>query len=197
MALLIDSIQARHLFHAGALIMGNVGLVPYVNYDGLGNFSYTSQGMYAGWNGFTLGCWVNFAGPTGYLASVYEAPNDKVWRLDTGFGNPTFAVSGDGANDVEVSSSITYAANTWYFVAARYNPSTEIAIWVNDTKNVNAVGVPASLFVTDVPSFVIGGDNLASALLECKISMFFFCDAVLADVYLTTLYSLGRAMFNQ
>ena len=72
-----------------------------------------------------------------------------------------------------------------------------VAIWVNDTKNVNTVGVPVSLFVTDQPSFVIGGDNLASALLECKISMFFFCDAVLADVYLTTLYSLGRAMFNQ
>lgn len=197
MALILDTIQARHLFHAGSLLMGNHGIVPYIQYDGLGNFSYTSQGMYAGWNGFTLGCWINFVGPTGYIASVWDAPTDKVWRLDTGFGQPEFAVTDDGSTEVVVASSVTYSADTWYFMAARYNPSTELAIWVNDVKDTNVVGIPASLFVTSVPSFVIAGDNTASALLECKISMFFFCDSILADVYLLSLYHMGSKMFNQ
>lgn len=197
MALILDTVQDRHLIHHGPLTMGNFGIVPYIYYNGINNYSYTQPAMYSGWNGFTLGCWINFPGPSGFIASVWNSPNNEVWRLDTGFGNVTFGVTADGHTDVEIASSVAYISNTWYFVAARYNPSTEIAVWTNDVKDTKVAGIPASLFVTSVPLFMIADDDAHGGTLECKISMFFFCDAVLADAYLASLYHMSKSMFNQ
>lgn len=170
--------------------------MPYLQYNGINNYSYCPAYDYTGVNGFTLGCWCYSNGFSGPIASVFKDPGNRVWRLDAGYGNPLIAVSANGTTEVDATSPVTVASNTWFFIAARYNPGIELALWVNGTKTVNTTSIPALLFVTTVPYFVIGSESTFSTLLEMRISSFFFSRGVLNDVYLTSLYLTGKALFG-
>lgn len=194
--LILNSVLNRHLFHNGPTLRGNKGLVPYMQYNGINNYSYCRAGDYAGVNGFTLGFWCYSNFFSGQLASVYKTGGNAVWRIDGNSGSPYLAVSEDGLHETTVTTTVTVANNTWFFLGARYNPSQELAIWINDVKTVETVSIPASLFVTSVPYFVLGSDSDFSVFVEMRLSSFFFTWGILADVYLNSAYALGRNLFN-
>ena len=99
-------------------------------------------------------------------------------------------ISSNGSSAAAISESVTVpVANTWYHVAAVYDASNSLKIYVNGTlENTNTTSIPASLHDSSAPltfgnrsdqSFVLDG-NLA----DCRIY-----DAALSGTDITALYN--------
>lgn len=192
----LELVQGRNLILDGALSQGQKNFVPYLNFNGTTNGSHVRAREYRGLNGFTFGGWFQTGAAAGTLGSVWYAAANQTWRLYFTGTKPTFGVSGTGANEILAQHPVTVALNTWYFIAGRYNPSTEVALWVNATKTVNTTAVPASLYLTGTIDFCIGSTHTGINLLTGKAAMLFFCNAIVPDIYLTSLYNLGKSVFN-
>lgn len=193
---IMESIQGRNLVLEGALSVGQQGLTPYVNFNGTTNYAHLLANEYKGLAGFTVGGWFQSAAAAGTFMSTWLAAANQTWRLYITGTKPTLGVSGTGANELTAQNANTISLNTWYFIAGRYNPSTELALWVNDVKTTNVTAIPASAFNTTTVDFVIGATHGGANFLSGKAALCFFSNAVIADVYLLSLYQMGRALFN-
>lgn len=63
--------------------------------------------------------------------------------------------AGTAASIVAATTSGTPAAGSWVFVAARFTPSSELAVWLDSEKVINTTGIPASIFDSNA-KFVLG-----------------------------------------
>ncbi len=89
-------------------------------------------------------------------------------------------VSGNGSSFV-VASSAAQAVGQWIFLAGRFIPSTEVAVFVNADKTVNTAAVPASINAS-TQNFEIGrsaADN--SLIVHGKARDVFVCASALSD----------------
>lgn len=140
--------------------------------------------------GLTLGCWVNVTtGPvtTEGLITRWGGATIKSYLLYFVSGGALrFGVSVDGTASTLVQSGVL-TVGQWFFVAGRFIPSTEIAIFVNGVKVVNTTSVPATLFAgTSV--FELGRYLSNNAfILHGKMRDAFLCQAVLADAQIENL----------
>jgi hypothetical protein len=191
---IIDVARNHNLTHEGTADQGSYGLAPYVTYNGSANYSHRPAGALKGIDGLTCGGWFQMTSGDA-LMGVWQTAANQVWRLFVNSSAPTFYVSGTGANSFTVAAA-NITAGQWYFVAARYTPSTEIAIWLNSTKSVNTTSIPASLFDSTTAEFVIGGDHGGANLLTGKAAMCWVSHEPLADNYLTVLYQMQRHLFG-
>lgn len=190
---IVDVARNQDLLHAGTVDQGNYGMMPYVAYNGSSNYSVTPAEGLHGTGGFTVGGWFQMtSGDT--LMSVWSASANQCWRLFVNSSTPTFYVSSTGANSFSVAS-VAITAGRWYFVVGRYNPSTEIAIFLNATKYANTSSIPASLF-NATANFAIGGNSGGTELLTGKASMCFMSHEILPDSYINVLFQLGRTMYG-
>jgi hypothetical protein len=99
-----------------------------------------------------------------WLESAVGPINKRSYTLYKSAANAfTFSVSDNGTNVFTVTSSVSYAISQWYFIAARYLPSTSLSIFVNGTWDTNAVAIPASIYNNDRPLY-IGAHNEANFL---------------------------------
>lgn len=159
----------------------------------------------AAYRGLTLGGWFQFAGAAAAIEMLMSKYNDgganqeayALYRLAT--GELRFNVSTDGFTNVIATTTATYAANTSYHVVARFDPSTELAVFVNGEKVASTVaGIPATLW-TSTANFAIGASFTAGAAgnyftgraRDCFVSANY-----LEDVYIRMLYQQTRAMFG-
>ncbi len=193
---IIDTIRGYDLLLAGAPDQGRFGMAPYVGFNGSTNYANRPAGVLKGINGFTAGGWFQVSSAS-VLMGVWLTPNDRVWLLYMDLLVPTFYVSSDGSALSVIAHPTSLATSTWYFLAVRYTPSAEIAIWVNGTKTVNTSSIPAALYDSPTTEFVIGGTHAgASALLTGKASMCWMCSEPLDDAYLTMLFETSRHLFS-
>jgi len=132
---------------------------PYGTFDGSTRALYISDAPWQEAVGNTLLVWhwtyLNTLAATSTISSKYDfGINARSWVLfyqaATAFRWFTNA-TGLGAGDVTLNSSYTVAANTWYFTAGFYQPSTLMRIYVGAatdpalTIDSLVAGVPASL----------------------------------------------------
>lgn len=152
--------------------------------------SGTEAWMASAIRGLTWGCWVNVdATPSvfGGMVSIWPSPTQASYSLNWRSDNTIYgSVSVDGTATVFVSSAAR-AIEEWLFVVARFTPSTEIAIFTNDTKVVNTTSIPASLH-NSTGAFEVGGMlGLSTRVLEAKFRDIFLCQAILTDVQIEDL----------
>lgn len=118
----------------------------------------------------TMWTWVRFHAPsTGALVYYFSKwfTNDQAYLLYKSIGNAIgFGITTDGSTNVLVADgAVNYAVDTWFFVAGRFTPSTELKLWVgNGTTGVlntytNLVGIPASIWNSDEPLEVGRGNR--------------------------------------
>lgn len=192
---ILDPVGNLNLDFKGALNQGNSGLAPYISLDGATNYGVHPGDDFNGTNGFTVGGWFQpgSSGPS-YIISKWATANDA-WLLFYNANIPTFYVGSPVPTPYSVVGA-TCVIGQWVFIACRYTPSAEIAIWVNSSKAVNVTSIPASLLVpTNLPLYV----GVASDLTDYytgRISMLFYCNSILSDLYINTLYGLGRTVYN-
>ena len=206
--------QERVLKYTGNPLFSLSGLAPYIEFDGTGDelFRPDEVGlditggetfMATALRGLTLGGWFYFTdvapGHNMSLIAKWNTSGDQrsylLWWNDTG-NYPSFSVTNLGtAADVDsVASTVGTVANTWYFIVGRYDPSAELAIFVNGTKTTNVVGIPATLF-SGTSLFEIGANSAGAAeLLHGGTSLCFLCSAALPDTAIQALYHHSRAM---
>ena len=104
-------------------------------------------------------------------------------------------ISGDGTDEIAVTSSLAAVINSWHFLTLRYTPSTELAIWVNDTKTVNTTSIPAALFNGNAAFQINGRAGGTNNLFAGRAALGFLCAAALADAQITDLYNSTRGLF--
>lgn len=205
--------QTRTLTYNGNPAYGISGLAPYCDFDGTGD--YLSRADEAGLDilgtetifptalrGLTFGGWFQIdtlAGGTDGLIGKWNdnAVNQRSYLLD--FNTTTnvirFQLSTDGTAIVSVSSAAVAAA-TWLHCIARFDPSTELALWVNGVKTTNLVAIPASVFNSTAQLNIGAYSNGASGLLEGWASMCFLSSAFLPDVWAGVLFEQTRALYG-
>lgn len=164
---------------------------------------YQITGTEAGINvpGLTLGCWVNMNSGTmnieGIMGCGIASTNTRAYALywDASYF-PTCQISSAGTawNNV-LAGSDALVAETWYFHAMRYTPSTELKLWVNDASFTDTTSVPASLNTTANP-FAVGGIGENVINMKGKVCYAFLCAAAVPDLHIELLYELTRPMFH-
>lgn len=203
--------QGRTLTYNGNPVFDVQGLLAYIKLDGTGD--YLSRADEAGLDilgtetyittdrrGLTMGLWIyydNAASTAEFGMGKDENSTNTSYRLlRKSTGEAVFGVCVDGVagNVVTVDSASTLSATTWYHVVGRFEPSTELAVFVNGVKTVNTTSIPASIF-NGTADFTIGGYSGGTALMTGRVGLAFLCASHLPDAVIQTIYHEQRGMF--
>lgn len=201
--------NGRTLTYNGNPTYNHSILAPYISLDGTGD--YLSRADEAGLDilgtetyvaaavrGLTLGGWFSptsiaaaqgliTKGTAGAAASSYEL------FLQAG-GSSVFRVS-TGAVYITATSTNTMSATTWQFVVGRYDPSTSVDVWLDNTETSTVVGVPAALPNTG-NALIIGAFSGPALLFTGDIGACFLCAQYLSDEIIHSFYNQTRQLFQ-
>ena len=185
------------------------GLTSYWSLDGAADYfsraneaaldiTGTEAHLAAGARGLTLGGWYESVDDTpaaveSYMTKMAPAGNFSYTLAHTVAGAVDFAISDDGTNFDSVVSTATTSGRS--FVCGRFDPSTEVAVWVNNVKAVVVAGVGASIFSGNGP-FQISGWGGANNLFTGAVFIAFLCAAALPDDMIGALFQQSRALYG-
>lgn len=206
-----QSNNTRTLTYNGNPTYNRQGAVPYIDFDGTGDFlsradeagldiTGTEAYIASALQGLTLGCWVNLdtiAANASLLAKWTTTGNQRSYSLsfDTASGFFQFRVSSNGTAVFTLQHTTTVAVDNWYFVAGRFDPSTTLDIWTNGTK-VSAVTVAASVF-NSTAQFNIGAQDAGTvSLMNGQVALPFLCAAAVPDALIEMVYHTTRPLFG-
>lgn len=200
--------QGRTLSYNGNPTYNVSGLVPYIDLDGAGD--YLSRADEAGLRilgtetiyaaalrGLTVGGWfypTANATDEGLISKWVAAGNQRSFMLKKSAANARdFSITTDGATVVSASGG-TITMNTWHYIVGRFDPSTELAAWLDNVKVTNGAGIPASIFNSN-SAFEIGRYDAGNAF-NGNVSVGFLCATALPDRIITALYEHTRTWFG-
>lgn len=208
--------NAHHLTYNGNPTINYRGIVPYMDFDGTGDYlsradetdfdiTGTETHIASALRGLTMGGWFYFdtlgASTIGIMSKfAYTSPNTDQRSYQIvyhGSGYFFFSISSDGTqtNESNIISTVAEQTGQWYFIVGRFTPSTEVAIFVNTTKNKNTTSIVASIYNSTRP-FAIGGNDNFATLMDGRASMCFLCTAALSDGIIRGLYHQSRSLFG-
>jgi len=205
-----SAVQGRTLTYNGDPVFGYTGLAPWIYFDGTGDYLSradeagldtlgTETYIHASYRGMTVGGWFRFddGTPAGveYAMSKRAAAGNISWQLAHNVaGTVNFLISGDCTATVAATSTGTTGTG-WVFIAGRFDPSTEVAVFLNSEKVTNVAAIPASV-CNSTADFNISGYNNGTALMTGYASLCFLSAAMLSDGIIYSLYHQSRAMFG-
>lgn len=193
--------QDRTLTNVGPTFGVYNDLLPFAEFDGINDqftranepgIDITGELCIGGW------FWVNSLGSEMGLMSKWVAAGDqRQYRLIKTAGDQfqfEVAASPGGAGDVfVVTSSFTVVASGWFQVIGRYTPSTTLDIIVNNFKDVNTSGIPASLS-SEISQLEVGSTD-GGSFLDGRSAMMFLAASNPSDVFIDTLYQNTMGLF--
>jgi hypothetical protein len=211
--------QGNHLFAVNTPTFGYDSLIPYVQLSNAGGaanqYLYRADAGAGDWadvqgneiyiiaadRGMTLYGWFYFDNAVGsneYMISKFGAAGNRSYliRRNAATGSIDFIISTDCTNQAVNLVGDIPATTTWFFVAARFDPSTECAIFVNDEKDTTGVGVPATICDGGEP-FTLGiQQSSLTADMTGRISHVALCAAQHEDRIILSVFHQTRAMFG-
>lgn len=150
-------------------------------------------------NGLTLGGWFyndTLTNGQTYIGKLIDTTNES-YRLGSSAGSPSpifFLISDDGINaEFVVGDSVT--AGMWHFIVGRFIPSSEIAIFINNSKDT-AITAMASLFNSSANFRIGANDGANPRFLDGRAAFCFLCASALPDFMISNLFHQTKAMFN-
>jgi hypothetical protein len=168
------------------------------DFDILGNESF----IHSDYRGLTIGAWAYFDAVAQHsgIAGKWTSGQKSYLLHMNNVGQAEMYVSNDGAAQIYATySAAALVTGRWYFLCGRFDPSTEIKIWVNDNSNIKTVNVPATLF-NGTASFAVGAWGTQPAtwtsFMDGRVSMVFLCAAYLPDHTVRRLYYRTRPLFQ-
>jgi len=176
-------------------------LVPY--FDLNGTTQYLSRADEAGLDitgALTFGGWFWFDTAATSIEACLGKRNTGVDQLSyylrrLASGTINFEISNNGVLPVEnVSSAAAVGVATWVLLVARFIPSTEIAVFVNELKATFATGFGA-IFSGTAP-LAAGADNAGTSFFNGRLGPIFICADDLPDDLIRSLYARTRGAFD-
>jgi hypothetical protein len=163
--------------------------------DIIGTEAYVASG----WRGLTMGAWVHpVSSPTDMhvMGKWLVAGSQRSYNLRTNASaQPAVYISTDGSSSAIQAHTTALAADQWDFVCARFDPSTNVTIWLNDSKVENTTGIPATIN-NSTADFEIGSFNGGDGYFDGRISLAFLCAAAASDAAIRRLYYRTRPLFQ-
>lgn len=203
--------QARLATNTGTPLFYTENLITYAKFDGatqyfsradeagldlLGNEAYINPVL----QGITVTAWIRLlsyaANNRGIItknAATLATSNYFLGISRNPFNTANFTVF-SGANAYVVESLAPIALNQWYFIAARFDPSTAIYIRTNTAENINNVGIPASL--NNVTASMLIANASGGGLLNCDMTLAAICTSFVPSAMIESLFQQTRAAFN-
>lgn len=175
-------------------------IVPYCDLNG--STQYFSRADEAGLDitgALTIGGWFwldTIAADTALVGKQTPTGNQRGYILNA-LNTTAYAqmlVSVDGVNNTTVASTTGQGVSRWCFVAGRFTPSTELAVFVNTIKAVNTTSIPASIFNNTAPLTI--GSRAPGQWLDGRFAIAFLCSAVASDQALATIFQQTRGYFG-
>lgn len=205
--------QGRTLSYQGNPVFNYDNLVPTLELDGTGDYlSRTDEAgldiigdeSYVSANGLTLGGWFyptdwssrNFQGLIGKYDPTGNQRAYLLFKTTTG-PDVRFNVSNNGTATTVVPSSIGLPnEDEWHFIVGRYAPSTELAIWVDGTKDTNVTSIPATINNSNA-NFRIGDYDTAAQNFYGNWCLGFLSAVAVSDAIVEQLYEQSRVAFGR
>lgn len=210
-ALYDQSGQGRTLTYNGNPTLGiHNSFIPYWDEDGTGDWHSradeagldilgTETTIVAASRGLTMGGWFWFdvADANATLMGKSQATGNQrsyLMGLDAS-SFPIFGVSSLGTAFTLVTGGAAPATGAWQFWVGRFDPSDELALWVNGTKIVNTTSIPAAIFGSSA-AFGVAGRDGGAFLLNGRHALTFVCAARLTDGQIEHLFNRTRTFFG-
>lgn len=205
--------NGRTLTYNGNPVYNTYGLAPYIKMDAVGDslsradeaeldITGTEAFVAGGLKGLTIGGWFWFDAFTTARVAMAKwkvtGSDDRSYRIYWSQVLNAFAceVSSDGTAVTSVPSTAGYGTGAWYFIAGRFFPSAELAIFVNKVKDVNVTAIPASIY-SGAANFYIGTQDAGSTFMMNGLSsLCFLCASALPDGTIRGLYEQTRALYG-
>lgn len=162
--------------------------------DIIGTESYVATAQ----RGLTLGGWFWFdATGTVAMISKYESSSQLSYLLRLDTSTPTFYISDTGSDgSIKSVAAATISTGAWYNIVARFDPSTELALFVNGTKTTNTTTIFAAIF-NSTAAFRIGAVfTVPVQLLDGRASNCFLCTMLLSDTAIDNIYQGTRGFYG-
>ena len=205
---------AYHLTNNNVSLFGYDNLAPYVEFDGVDQYLSRADGGAANWaditgtelyiepkqGGLMIGGWFwadSLAADASIIGKYNTVGNQRAYEIRVlNTGALLCTVSVDGAALTSVTSTNSISTGEWFFAVLRFDPSTEVATFLNNTKTTNVAAIPASIF-DSTASFIVGArNNGVAALFNGRASMCFLCAAALSDAIVGQAFQQSRAMYG-
>lgn len=106
------------------------------------------------------------------------------------------STDGTSANQTFFTGSAT-PLGEWFFAAAKFIPSSEVALWLNGTKTNHTSSIPASIFNSTAQLMVGSVFTTSGNLLDGRVALPFICAAALTDRTITNIYEATRILFGR
>jgi len=208
--------NGRTLTYNGNPTFNAYDLAPYIDLDGTGD--YLSRGDEAGLDilgsetyvaaamrGLTLGAWVWFDND-GLVATEYiiskrdgNAAANIAYSLQRNTTDGLRIQISSGAAIESQNSTGTMASGGWYFAVGRWQPSTDLSVFLNGVETA-AGGSAIAALQNHTAVFQVGGrDDGAggsTSTMDGRVAFAFLCAAALPDITVVSLYERTRRMFN-
>lgn len=208
--------QGYHLTDNNTPLFNYDELAPYAEFDGVNQYLSRVDGGAANWadilgtetyiaaaaRGLTLGGWFYIDQTTGadqgFITKVAGgAINTRSYALRyvnaTQCANIAVIDAANALFQIDSGSTMSFAA--WHYVVGRFDPSTELAIFLDNEKTTNVVAIPAAI-IDSTAAVAIGANAIPSVYLDGRASLCFLCAAMLSDEIIMTLFEQTRALFG-
>lgn len=184
-------------------------LIPYIHFDGTGDYldradetDLDIQGNETIYDssvrGLTVGGWFRFdaTGSTEICISKFGTGTTGPFVLQKLAGDTARFLISDGAANDSVGSTSSLSAIQWYFLVGRFQPSTEIKVWLNIETDTNIVGIPATIQNSAEPLIIGARNSGATELMTGDALLCFLCANALPDAIIDSLFQQTRAVFG-
>ena len=163
--------------------------------DILGTEAYVTSA----YRGLTMGTWLRATTSPADMMIMGKwaySGNERSYNLRfNASSQPAAYISVDGTASTIEAHSTAVVHSEWHFVCMRFDPSANLAIWLDDNKEENTTSIPASIN-NSTADFEIASFNNGESYFDGRISLAFLCAAALSDAAVRRLYYRTRPAFQ-
>ncbi len=192
------------------------GWMPYFDFNGTDEYLYTPS--HINWHlsgtepwieaankGFTIGCWayldvaLGSALSYGFISKFNNATTERgYYLLATETSGPDLLrclVYQNSSTLNNFLSSLELTAVGWNFIVMRFDPSTEIKLWVNGVSEIYTTSIVSSVQEVVAP-LTFGARSDQQDFLNGKIAMPFIVGAALEDAIIDDIFNISKVVIG-
>jgi len=194
--------------------LGNPNLISWCQYNGttqyhsiadnaahdiIGNEAYIAPVT----QGLTIGMWIRVLSTSSngrFFAKGASTGNVRAYSIrQNTTGQFLFDVSDNGTNVFAATDTSAFTLNQWYFLAGRFDPSTEVKLWRGTSDGLttftNTTSIPATIN-NSATGLGIGAQADGTLFSNIRASLCFVSCQYLDDYFIFSLFEQTRVLYG-